>query len=223
MDLLGQPLRSPAPPGRRALSRMPRRPRGAGAPPAGRATAGRLARNVLLLLPVAVLLWLAITPFYNHLLVNAGERLIRLGESPDQTRIFLREGRYAMLVRGDVSGGQRHLAQLALADLHFNLILLVALFLAPPGVPQARRWSRLGWAALASLAFHLVLLIFHAEAVYALQLGEWSARHYGAVARNFWGLGKHVLDLPVKLGLPFLLWSAVYLPLVLPPHREPES
>ena len=34
--------------------------------------------------------------------------------------------------------------------------------------------------------------------VYATQLGAWSLAHYGAFARNFWGLGKHLLDLPFK-------------------------
>jgi hypothetical protein len=96
--------------------------------------AGRLARNVLLLLPAAVVLGLAVTPVYNRMLVNAGELLIHLGESPDR-----------------------------------------------------------------------------------------SARHYGPVARNFWGLGKHLLDLPLKLGLPLLLWAAFYLRLVLPARPEPAS
>jgi len=179
-----------------------------------------LARNVLLLLPAAVALWLAVAPVYNRMLVNGGELLLHLGESPNQTRVYLREGRYAMVVRHDVSGGQRFVAELTLADLHFNLILLVALFLAPPGVPWARRWRRLGLAALAGLAFHLALIVFRIESVYALELGEWSARHYGPVARNFWGLGKHLLDLPLKLGLPLLLWATFYLRLVLPARPE---
>lgn len=202
---------------------MRRRPPGSRPRTPGAAGAGRLARNVLLLLPVAVIVWLAITPVYNRMLVNAGELLLHLGESPDQTRLFLRDGRYAMVVRRDVSGGQRYLAELRLVDLHFNWILLVALFLAPPGVPPARRWGRLGWAALAVLVFHLALLVFHVESVYALELGEWSARHYGPLSRNFWALGKHVLDLPVKLGLPLLLWAAFYLRLFLPARPEPAS
>jgi hypothetical protein len=46
--------------------------------------------------------------------------------------------------------------------------------------------------------------------VYATQLGDWSMSHYGAFARNFWGLGKHLMDLPFKLALPLVLWAAFY-------------
>ena len=203
---------------------MPRRSRGTREPPAARGgMARRLVRNILLCLPLAVLVWLALTPVYNRMLIDAGELVLHLGETPNQTRLYLRQGRYATVVRGDVSGGQRSLGELPLADLHFNWILLVALFLAPPGVAGSLRWSRLGLAALAMLGFHVVLLVFHVEAHYALRLGEWSARHYGPVARNFWGLGKHVLDLPIKLGLPLLLWAGFYLRLLLPPRLEPVS
>ena len=57
----------------------------------------------------------------------------------------------------------------------------------------------------------LVDLFFWVKFAYATQLGAWSAAHYGPFARNFWGLGKHVLDLPVKLALPFALWAGFYL------------
>ena len=46
---------------------------------------------------------------------------------------------------------------------------------------------------------------------YATQLGQWSTEHYGPFARNFWGMGKHLLDLPVKLALPLVLWCGFYL------------
>ncbi len=46
---------------------------------------------------------------------------------------------------------------------------------------------------------------------YATQLGAWSVAHYGSFAQNFWGLGKHLFDLPFKLTLPFLLWAVFYL------------
>ena len=46
--------------------------------------------------------------------------------------------------------------------------------------------------------------------VYATQLGSWSLANYGAVARNLYGMGKHLLDLPIKLALPLILWASFY-------------
>ena len=43
-----------------------------------------------------------------------------------------------------------------------------------------------------------------------LKLGAWSNEHYGPVAQNLWGFGKHLLDLPFKLALPFILWAGFY-------------
>ena len=41
-------------------------------------------------------------------------------------------------------------------------------------------------------------------------------QHYGAIRRNFWGLGKHLLDLPMKLALPLALWVGFYYPRLVP-------
>jgi hypothetical protein len=67
-----------------------------------------------------------------------------------------------------------------------------------------------------SAFFQMILVVFWVEFLYATQLGGWSVEHYGAVARNLWGLGKHVLDLPVKLALPLMLWAGFYLDRLLP-------
>jgi hypothetical protein len=107
-----------------------------------------------------------------------------------------------------------------LTDLHFPVILLAALFLAVPGVPWRERLSNLGVALVVTALFHLVLVLFWVKFVYATQLGDWSLEHYGALARNFWGLGKHLLDLPVKLALPLLLWAGFYVDRLLPKAVE---
>jgi hypothetical protein len=67
-----------------------------------------------------------------------------------------------------------------------------------------------------SACFQVLLVLFWVEFTYTTQLGTWSLEHYGAFARNFWGLGKHLLDLPIKLALPFILWAAFYLGRLLP-------
>ena len=58
--------------------------------------------------------------------------------------------------------------------------------------------------------------MFWVKFVYATQLGSWSAANYGPWQQNFWGLGKHLLDLPFKFSLPLLLWAGFYLRQLLP-------
>ena len=109
-----------------------------------------------------------------------------------------------------MSGKQGFVYKFRVTDLHFTLILTVALFLAVPAVERRRRAENLGWALLLSVLFHLLVLFFVVKFVYSTQLGAWSNEHYGPVAQNLWGFGKHMLDLPFKLALPFILWVAFY-------------
>ena len=176
----------------------------------------RLVRNLLLWLVPVALLWLIVTPFYNRVLEGAGENLLHLMESPNVTRLAPSGAHYALIVRTDFPPAREVTGSFRVTDLHFHLILLAGLFLATPGVPAARRLSDLGTAVLIAVFFHLALVVLWVEFTYATQLGAWSLENYGPVARNLWGLGKHVLDLPVKLALPLLLWAAFYLDRLLP-------
>jgi len=172
--------------------------------------ARRLTRNALLwILPVA-LVWLVATPVYNRFLAAAGEIVLHGGESPNTSRLYVRDSHILRIVRTDIGGGQNTLHETRLSDFHFDWILLGVLFLATPAVPPARRARALAWSAAAMLVFHLLLLVFYVESTYATGLGDWSARHYGALARNFWGLGEHLLDLPFKFALPFALWMTFH-------------
>jgi hypothetical protein len=179
-----------------------------------------LARNTLLwLLPVAFV-WLLLTPFYNRLLLRSGEQLLHLAEHPAVTALPPRDANEAYIQRLDFPPAKSLVFGFRVTDLHFPLILLGALFLGVPGIPWRERLRNLGLAALVTVAFDVVLVIFYVKSCYANQLGAWSAAHYGPVARNVYGLGKHLLDLPFKLALPFLLWSAFYLPGLLA-YRRP--
>lgn len=171
---------------------------------------GRLVRNLLLWILPAVFIWILVTPFYNRFLSVAGERFARAGEFPAVTRLYIQETHYLLVTRSDMSGKQGFIYKFRVTDLHFTLILTVALFLAVPAVERRRRAENLGWALLLSVLFHLLVLFFVVKFVYATQLGAWSNENYGAVAQNLWGFGKHLLDLPFKLALPFILWVAFY-------------
>jgi len=170
----------------------------------------RFARRLLLWIVPSAIVWLLITPVYNRFLTGAGERLVRLTERPAATRLYMSDDHFLLVTRSDYAAEKGHLYRIRVTDLHFNLILTGALFLAIPGIPRGKRWENLGWAALSSIFFHLILLFFFVKFVYATQLGAWSGQHYGFFAQNFWGLGKHLLDLPFKFALPFFLWAAFY-------------
>lgn len=172
--------------------------------------AGRLVRNLLLWLLPAVALWVLCTPFYNRFLALAGERLTRAGEFPAVTRLYVQETHQVLVTRSDLTGKDGFVYRFRITDLHFNLILTLALFLAVPAVERRRRAENLGWALLISIVFHILVVFFFVKFVYSTQLGAWSNEHYGPVAQNLWGFGKHLLDLPFKLALPFILWAGFY-------------
>ena len=207
------------------VSRRGGRSRNAGAKPADRATAAesrdkrgprkswafRLARNLALTAPIAMLLWLLVSGFLSLFIAQAAERLTRIFERPAVTRIELSRGEDALITRADTRAHGRLPYRVRVTDIHFPLVLLIAIFLATPDVTARERFANLGYALVVMLCFEVIDLFFWVKFVYATQLGDWSAAHYGPFARNFWGLGKHVLDLPVKLALPFALWAAFYL------------
>jgi hypothetical protein len=176
-----------------------------------------IVRVLLWLLPVGVV-WMLLTPSYNRFLEIGGQNLVRLCESPDVTRLDPKDEHYSLISRLDFPAARETVAQMRLTDFHFPVVLLCALFLAVPEVGWKERLSNLGFALVLMAVFHLVLVLFRVKFTYATQLGDWSLDSYGAFGRNFWGLGKHVLELPVKLALPFLLWAGFYLDRLLPEH-----
>lgn len=179
--------------------------------PQRRGWALRLARNLAFTAPLAMAGWLLASPFLSLFVVKAAERLTRLGERPAVTRIELSRGEDALITRADTRAQGRLPYGVRVTDVHFPLVLLIAIFLATPDVAAGERFANLGYAVLVVLFFFIVDLFFWVKFAYATQLGAWSLAHYGPFARNFWGLGKHILDLPVKLALPFALWAAFYL------------
>lgn len=175
--------------------------------------APRFARNVLLWLLPAALVWVLITGFYNRFLTIATGNLLHLVESPNVTELHPVPGKdrhYIAISRKDIPAGRNALYTVRVTDIHYHLVLMAALFLAVPGVPLSQRLANLGLACLIALFFHLLLLSFWVQFAYATQLGSWSAEHYGSLAQNVYGLGKHLLDLPFKLALPLVLWVAFY-------------
>lgn len=168
-------------------------------------------RNTLLWLLPVVLLWVLVTPFYNRFLLGSAENLVRLTESPDVTHLLRKDDHFAYVSRRDFPPSKSLVHSFRVTDVHFHLVMLGALFLAVPRIAWRKRLENLGWALLITIFFDIFLIFFYVKFAYATRLGAWSLAHYGAFARNFWGLGKHLLDLPFKFSLPLLLWAAFYL------------
>ena len=160
-------------------------------------------------IPLATV-WLVATPVYNRFLLGSAENLVRLTESPSVTNLLRKDDHFAYVQRRDFPPAKSLVHSFRVTDVHFHLLMLGILFLAVPRVTWRRRLENLGWAVLITVFFDIFLIFFYVKFTYATQLGAWSLAHYGPFARNFWGLGKHLLDLPFKFSLPFLLWAGFY-------------
>lgn len=180
----------------------------------------RFIRALLLWMVPAILLWILITPYYNLFLTTSTENLVRLSESPQSTRLQLHEDLHHFLVtRTDVPTSRGSLGSVRISDTHFPLIMLWGFFLAIPGVRWAKKFENLGWATLISIFFHIISLFCWVKFIYATQLGEWSAQNFSTFQINFWGLSKHLLDLPFKFSMPLILWAAFYLSELFPKDK----
>ncbi|MEM1250241.1 MAG: hypothetical protein AAGA81_24625 [Acidobacteriota bacterium] len=186
---------------------------------------GRFVRNLALWAVPVILVWLALTPIYNRLLIRGVENVVQGIETPNKTRLRVHETHYALVYHKDVkvNTSTGHVGSFRMTDVQFTVLFVGLLFLSVPEVPTRRRFEALGWGLLAMAFFHLLLGVFRVQFVYATQLGQWSLDNYSAFARNFWGLGKHVLDLAFKFALPLALWSLFYLDRLLPQTEAARS
>jgi hypothetical protein len=170
----------------------------------------RLVRNALLWIVPVALLWLLLTSVYNRFLLGSAQNLVHLTEYPSVTDLLRKDQHFAYISRRDFPPAKSLVNSFRVTDVHFHLIMLGVLFLAVPAISWRRRLENLGWAFLITIFFDIFLIFFYVKFTYATQMGAWSTAHYGAFARNFWGLSYHVLDLAFKLALPFLLWAGFY-------------
>jgi hypothetical protein len=95
---------------------------------------------------------------------------------------------------------------LTLMDLTANIVLLTTLFAVNKRPNSDRNILGFVLASLALVAVHIAAIIVNVESIYALRLGPWSERNYGAFARNFWGAGAHFYSLIGVFGAGFALW-----------------
>jgi hypothetical protein len=153
------------------------------------------------------LVWYGLAQPYHALLAWPAEKLIRLFETPAVTRLSASGGE--VIVNREDFPDSSERPGLPAHDLDFNIAILTALFATARRPFSDRSMKATAIAALLLAAVHLAALIFKVESLYALDLGEWSRAHYGAVARNFWGGGTHFYRIAGMFAAPFALWWAL--------------
>ncbi len=166
----------------------------------------RFMRRLPLALLVAMAAWLLLRPVLDASVAWLTETLIRAFEYPRVTRLVVAD-HLAEIRRSDFRTGSA-IPTVSLTEVHFNMIVLLALCFALPQFPSRRRLERLFMAACLLWVTQSLNLLFHVKTTYALGLGEWSQHHYGEFARNFWSFLQYFTDLPGRFSFPFLLWLA---------------
>ena len=153
---------------------------------------------------VGLAFWLLFSTTYEKAVAPAAEALLRLGEQPAVTRLEA-PGKEFLVNRTDFPPGAPH-PGLPSPDLHFNFVLLASLFALRQRPWKQDNVMRFLLAALCLYLVHVIFLVFEVESVYATRLGEWSAAHYGAFARNFWAAGFHFYQIAGRFAAPFAIW-----------------
>ncbi len=159
------------------------------------------ARSILGLL-LGLAFWWAFSEPYNRFLAVVTEPLIRVAEPA--TRLIPVESEMT-IDRTDFRRGSPR-PGLATADLTVNFILLAALFAMNRKPLSTPNVSAFLLASCILVIVHIAAIITNVESIYALRLGSWSQRHYGAFARNFWGAAAHFYTLLGSFGSAFVLW-----------------
>jgi hypothetical protein len=125
-------------------------------------------------------------------------------ESPDVTRLEAEKGEFRLDRRDFPAGSAR--PGLSAADIHFNFVLLAALFAIDRRPLAGRHVTRFLAAAGLLWVVHVLALVFQVQSVYATSLGAWSEAHYGRLARNLWATGWHFYLIAGRFAAPFALW-----------------
>jgi len=152
----------------------------------------------------ALAIWFTLSLPYEKALAFSAELLIRLFESPAATRLSAQRGEI-LVTRSDWPPSAPS-PGLPAEDVHFNFVLLVALFAAERGTWRLDRVARFGIACLILYFVHVTALVFDLEALYATRLGSWSRSHFGPVARNLCAGGYHFYLVAGRFAAPFAIW-----------------
>jgi hypothetical protein len=153
---------------------------------------------------LGILLWWGFSPPYTEVLAALAEPIVRALERSPVTRLRPMGGEI-IISRADFRPGTSR-PVISAAHLTANIILLTALFAANAKPLALRNVAGFAQAALILVLIHILAVVVNVQSIYAWDLGEWSARNYGIVARTFWEGAMHFYTLAGSFGSAFLLW-----------------
>ena len=153
---------------------------------------------------LALAFWFGFSRAYETTIAAGAQLAANVFESPDVTRLDAKGGEI-LLDRRDFPPGSAR-PGLSGPDIHFNFVLLAALFALDRRPLRGAHVTRFLVAAAALWAIHVVALVFQVHSVYATSLGAWSLANYGRVARNIWAAGWHFYLIAGRFAAPFALW-----------------
>ena len=153
---------------------------------------------------LGLVLWFGFARPYDRTIAFGAQALANVFESPNVTRLEPGKGEVRLERRDFPPGSPR--PGLPVTDIHFNFVLLTALFALDPR--PLRGPHVVGFLAACGILWlvHIVALVFQVQSVYVTSLGAWSLAHYGPVARNFWAGGWHFYQIAARFAAPFVLW-----------------
>jgi len=167
-------------------------------------TPGVFLRRLPVALMAGVMLWLLLRPAVDIAVAGLAQTLIRAFEHPRVTRLVVDDHRI-QVHRSDFRSGSG-IPTVSLAENNFNLIVLLALCLALPRPFSRRQLERLFMGCCVLYLTQTLNLVFHIKTLYATGLGEWSRQFYSDFARNVFGFGRYLTDLPGRFSFPFVIW-----------------
>jgi hypothetical protein len=165
---------------------------------------GRAAARMAAGFAAGLAFWFAFSGPYERTVASTAGFLIRIFERPAVTSLSAPGGEIRV-DRSDFPPASPR-PGLPAADLHFNFVLLAALFAFVPHPLEPRRFGRFWLAAAGLWGIHVLALVFQVESVYATRLGAWSEAYHGSFARNFWTAGFHFYQIAGRFAAPFVLW-----------------
>lgn len=163
-------------------------------------------RRLPLALVIAMVVWLMMRPALDVAVPKLAEVLIRAFEYPRVTRLVPAD-HWVEVRRSDFRSGSA-IPKVPLTEIHFNTIVLLALYLATTRPFSRVQLERLSMAWSVLYLTQSLNLVFHVKTLYALALGEWSGQHYSAFTRNLFASLQYFTDLPGRFAFPFLFWMA---------------
>lgn len=152
-------------------------------------------------------MWLLFAGPYHAAVAAPAQFLIRAFESPAVTNLRA-QGSEVLVDRSDFPPASPR-PGIPASDLDFNIAILTALFATAARPLSDRGIAKLLLACSILYLSHVAALVCGVESLYAFDLGEWSAAHYGPIARNIWATGSHFYRIAGIFAIPFGLWWAL--------------